>query len=97
MNYRMRLYHDDKEWYAEHKDALNRYLKILQPSYYITQSQDFCHDFITEYIWCLMDAEDEAAIKERLRKIVRKYSYLQYEGGKIVEYKEGMVGDDDSS
>jgi hypothetical protein len=32
-------------------------------------------------------------MKERLRKIVRGYTYLQYEG-KVVQYKEGMVDND---
>lgn len=97
MNYKLRLYHDDKQWYGMFNSKLQEYLRMFQPSYYITQSQDFCHDFITEYVWSLYDHNNEAETKERLRKIVRKYSYLQYEGGKVVEYKEGMIGEDDTS
>jgi hypothetical protein len=97
MNYKVFLYHDDKGLYNKNRDEIQKWLNVFQPSFYITNSQEFMHDFITEYVWSIMDRDDEDTRRERLRKIVRNYTYLQYEGGKTVEYKEGMGIDEDSS
>jgi hypothetical protein len=88
MNYKMWLYHEDKPIYKEYRSEIQKWLNVFQPSYFITNNQDFTHDFITEYEWSRL-----AGDKERLRKIVRGYTYLQYEG-KVVQYKEGMVDND---
>lgn len=95
MTYRLWLYHEDKQSYNLLKTEIQRWLAIFQPSYFITNSQDFCHDFITELIWSTLDGDNEETMKERLRKILRGYTYLQYEG-KVMEYKDNMVNDDTS-
>lgn len=73
----LKVFHEDLPMYKRYGSKARLYLNRLHISKNLMMSEDFSHDWLTEFAWKEIDNRHD--LSGELRSIKKKYDYLKRE------------------